>query len=137
MVRRMGGATQSTDRETAMQNWLFSLRPRAPMVDSNDPAAVRGAALFNSPAVGCFGCHSGTSLTNNQSLVVGTTDASHPIQVPSLHGVGYRAPFLHDGRAATLADRFDPAIGGGNAHGTTSQLAPAEISDLIAYLQSL
>jgi len=44
---------------------------------------------------------------------------------------------LHDGRAATLRDRFDPAIGGGDQHGHTSQLSAAQLDDLLAYLASL
>jgi len=44
---------------------------------------------------------------------------------------------MHDGCAATLADRFDPACGGGDLHGKTSHLTPAETGDLVAYLKSL
>jgi hypothetical protein len=43
---------------------------------------------------------------------------------------------MHDGCAATLRDRFG-ACGGGDNHGHTSQLTPAELDDLIAYLESL
>jgi len=31
----------------------------------------------------------------------------------------------------------DPACTGGDHHGQTSQLAPSEIADLVAYLESL
>jgi hypothetical protein len=72
-------------------------------------------------------------MTNNASMDVGT---GGPFQVPSLLGVGWRAPFLHDGRAATLRDRFGPS-GGGNRHGVTSRLTPSQIDDLIAYLEVL
>jgi hypothetical protein len=45
---------------------------------------------------------------------------------------------MHNGCAPTLKDRFDKALcGGGDAHGTTSGLSPAEIQDLIAFLESL
>jgi hypothetical protein len=44
---------------------------------------------------------------------------------------------LHDGCAATLRGRFDPACGGGDLHGKTSQLNEAQIGDLLAYLESL
>jgi len=43
---------------------------------------------------------------------------------------------MHDGCAATLRDRFG-ACGGGELHGHTSQLTPAQIDDLVAYLESL
>jgi cytochrome c peroxidase len=57
-------------------------------------------------------------------------------QVPSLVGVSQRAPFMHDGCAATLRDRFGPC-GGGDKHGFTSQLTSAQITDLVAYLETL
>jgi hypothetical protein len=59
------------------------------------------------------------------------------MQVPSLIGVGYRAPLMHDGCAATLLDRFTPECGGGDNHGRTSQLSANDLNDLIAYMQSL
>jgi hypothetical protein len=43
---------------------------------------------------------------------------------------------MHTGCAATLAGRFDPSCGG-NAHGNTSQLSPDQVSDLIAFLETL
>ena len=59
-----------------------------------------------------------------------------PTQVPSLLGVGVRAPFMHDGCANTLLDRFDPACGG-SKHGEISDLDAARRADLVAYLESL
>jgi hypothetical protein len=43
---------------------------------------------------------------------------------------------MHDGCAAKLLDRFG-ACGGGDKHGHTSQLQPAQLADLVAYLRSL
>jgi cytochrome c peroxidase len=54
---------------------------------------------------------------------------------PSLRGVAVRAPFLHDGCAATLLDRFGPC--GGSGHGDVSGLDPAATNDLVAFMQSL
>jgi hypothetical protein len=55
--------------------------------------------------------------------------------------VGGRAPFLHDGCATTLTDRFGdrrvPTCGGGDLHGKTAHLTSAQIADLVAYLESL
>ncbi len=137
MVHRMGGVPESDSRKGALQQWLFSLTPPAPIIPASDAAATRGRALFESPDLGCTGCHAGPRLTNNQTVFVGTTDPGHSLQIPSLHGVGYRAPFLHNGCAVTLRDRFDPGCGGGDRHGHTSQLAETDVSDLIAYLESL
>jgi hypothetical protein len=55
--------------------------------------------------------------------------------VPSLLGIGNRPPYLHDGCAATLADRFGPC--GGASHGNTADLGPGQIADLVAYLETL
>lgn len=136
-VRRMGGASQTPERIDALARWLFSLRPLAPMREADADDVLRGKALFESREVGCATCHAGAVLSNNLSVHVGTTEPGHLLQVPSLVGIGYRAPFLHDGCAANLTDRFDPNCGGGDAHGTTSGLGEAEIGDLVAYLESL
>lgn len=135
-IGRMGGVHQSPDRMRRMTDWLFGLEPPTSMVEKSDPAAVRGKALFESAELGCAGCHAGSQMTDNLSYHVGTTDADHPLQVPSLRGIAYRAPFLHDGCAETLADRFDPTCGGGDMHGKTSQLSAGEVDDLVMYLKT-
>lgn len=133
-VKRMSGQPQSEARVAAISSYLGSL-PAAPRTPVADPdAALRGAALFLSDEVGCSVCHAGSRLTSAGSYDVGT---GGKFQVPSLNGLGTRAPYMHDGCAATLADRFDPACGGGDLHGKTSHLTPAEIGDLVAYLESL
>lgn len=63
---------------------------------------------------------------------VGTGGA---FQVPPLVGVSWRAPFLHDGCAATLADRFGSCAT--SAHGKTQALGTGDVADLVAYLESL
>jgi cytochrome c peroxidase len=134
-VQRMGGAQQTTERLNALGGWLFALHPSDPMRAANDPAVMRGHELFNASEVGCNGCHSGAKLTNNQTVDVGTGE---PLQVPSLVGIAYRAPFLHNGCAPTLRDRFDDtACAGGDRHGNTSQLSTGQVDDLVAYLESL
>jgi DNA-binding beta-propeller fold protein YncE/mono/diheme cytochrome c family protein len=132
LVGRMGGVHQSVPRASALQDWLFALQPPPAPRSADDAAALRGRALFEGAAQ-CGSCHSGAKLTDNRSVDVGTGE---PLQVPSLVGVAYRAPFIHDGCAATLRDRFDPACGG-DQHGSTAGLTGAEIDDLVAYLESL
>jgi hypothetical protein len=45
---------------------------------------------------------------------------------------------MHDGCAETLMERFtDPGCGGGDHHGHTSQLSPADLDDLVAFLSSI
>jgi cytochrome c peroxidase len=96
---------------------------------------LRGQALFEDARVGCSTCHAGALFTNDATVAVGTGQA---LQVPSLRGLAFRAPFMHDGCAATLRDRFGlTACGGGDQHGVTSSLATAQVDDLTAYLESL
>jgi CxxC motif-containing protein (DUF1111 family) len=128
----MSGAPLSGDLRGALEGWVRAIpAPRAPSwVDA--AAAARGQTLFESAQVRCASCHAGPSLTNNQTVDVGTGEA---LQVPPLVGVGWRAPFLHDGCAATLLDRFGSCATAG--HGDTSSLTAANLGDLIAYLDSL
>lgn len=133
-VNRMGGAMPDETNIAAMAHFLQSL-PALPVSKPLDPAAVkRGEEVFHDPKVACATCHAGPARTNNQTMDVGTGKA---FQVPSLVGIGDRAPFMHDGCAPTLRDRFTPECGGGDAHGKTSHLSEAEIADLIAYLETL
>ena len=135
-VKRMGGLHQSPERVAGLEHWLFSLVPPPALRASDDAAAQRGAALFASAETACSTCHSGPALTNNLSVLVGTS-AQVKLQVPSLLGIGQRAPFMHTGCAATLLDRFDPACGGGESHGHTAQLSLTQVADLTAYLETL
>lgn len=132
MTVRMSGPALAADQKGALQSWLFALPAPAKSGLLDDLAVARGKTLFDDSNVGCATCHSGPSLTNSATIDVGTGGA---FQVPSLIGVGARAPFLHDGSALTLRDRF--SVGGGDAHGHTSTLTEAQIGDLIAYLESL
>jgi cytochrome c peroxidase len=50
--------------------------------------------LFESDSVACATCHAGERLTDNRTYEVRTGAA---LQVPSLRGVAWRAPFIHDG----------------------------------------
>jgi len=59
------------------------------------------------------------------------------MQVPSLIDVIDRAPYMHDGCAATLMDRFTNPSCGGTTHGNVSSLSSADIDDLSTYLESL
>jgi mono/diheme cytochrome c family protein len=132
-IGRMGGVYQSNERLSALTRFLFSLQPPAAPVVTDEAAVERGRQLFQSADVGCGTCHSGEKLTNNRSVDVGTGGV---LQVPSLRGIVYRAPFMHNGCALTLRSRFDASCGG-SAHGKTAGLAPDAIDDLVAYLRTL
>lgn len=133
---RMSGSKLAPEQMEATLTWI-DRRPRSPASRGTaDTAAIeRGRVLFHEdPKLACASCHAGAKLTNNMTVDVGT---GGPLQVPSLLGVGDRAPFMHDGCAKTLADRFAPTCGGGDKHGVTSSLTAAQIADLVAYMESL
>lgn len=133
-VNRMGAAEPNEHERRALAEWMQSL-PALPVAKAVDTeAAARGAELFFDAKVGCSSCHGGDRFTNNATMDVGTGRA---LQVPSLIGVADRLPLMHSGCASTLRARFEPACGGGDKHGMTSQLSEAEIGDLIAYLEAL
>jgi cytochrome c peroxidase len=136
MMRRMGAMGQGAQRVDALRTWLENIPPvRATEALAQATGDVeRGRALFESEETMCASCHGGASGTNSTTVYVGTGIA---VQVPSLVGVSTRAPYMHDGCAATLFDRFDPTCGGGDMHGFTSQLGEADITDLVAYMLTL
>ncbi|MFO0550053.1 MAG: c-type cytochrome [Polyangiaceae bacterium] len=134
---RMGGQKQTPERIDALKTWLAEI-PRIPVMEQGatglDPAAVaRGKALFESSKTECATCHNGPALTNNKTVDVGT---GHAFQVPGLLGIRNRAPFMHDGCAASLHARFEPKCGG-TTHGKIDGLTEGEIDDLVAYMESL
>lgn len=133
---RMGGGKATDSQVASIGPWLDRVpAPKGLSTTTVDPGRVaRGKALFESNETRCASCHNDALYTNNTVQDVGTGGA---FKVPSLLGVGYRAPFMHTGCAATLAQRFDATCGGGDKHGHTSQLTAADIDDLVGYLETL
>jgi len=129
---RMSGPMLSQDAVIGTGTWMNAIA-RPPGIVTDAAAVARGQVVFQDPAHGCAVCHAGPQLTNGAVVDVGT---GGPFKVPALVGLAWTPPYLHDGRAPTLADRFG-AGGGGDQHGVTSTLTPSEQSDLIAYLDSL
>jgi mono/diheme cytochrome c family protein len=131
---RMAGPEIDRGQMAALVRWVDKV-PALKGGRHGDAAAIdRGQALFLSAAVGCATCHNGNDFTNGNSYDVGTGGT---FQVPQLHSLAARAPFMHDGCASTLAERFSSKCGGDVRHGNTSQLTQSEIGDLIAYLETL
>jgi DNA-binding beta-propeller fold protein YncE len=99
--------------------------------------ARRGKAIFDSDEVGCAGCHAGGASTDGLRHDVKSRapfDTHAAFDTPSLRFVGRTAPFFHDGRFATLHDLLVQSDG---KMGHTSQLSPADLDALEAYLSSL
>lgn len=137
MQGRMGGPVLNADQNAALANYIdkFPAMP-APANPSVSAAVIeRGQALFNDATVGCATCHSGPRFSNNQTMDVGSQDGY--LQVPSLLGVWARAPYLHDGCAKTMADRFTLACDKRSMHGNITGLTTADSLALSAYLETL
>jgi len=73
--------------------------------------AKAGMALFYSAHVGCSACHSGFNFSGNWRDAEGETGRASfarngtsetPLKVPSLRNVALTAPYMHDGRFASL-----------------------------------
>ncbi len=110
-------------------------------------SALRGRETFL--AAGCADCHPQGEFTD--STVTGTLHdvgtllpssgarlggALLGIDTPGLKGLWQTAPYLHDGRAATLAEIFTTYITNYRM-GTTSVLTPTELDDMVRYLLEL
>jgi YVTN family beta-propeller protein len=126
----------------AIDEWLKSLRPiPSPHLVKGKPnaAADRGRKLFNDRTVGCASCHPAGLSTDLRPYDVGTrskTDTVSAFDTPTLVEIWRTAPYLHDGSVPTLRE----VLTTGNRedrHGKTSHLSPAQIDDLLAYLQTL
>ncbi len=95
-THRMGGLGQSDARAAAFESWLFAAE-RAPAGTQVDEALrAEGEALFVD--LGCATCHSGSRMTNNQTVEI----RGKALQVPSLRRVALRPPYMHDGRSLDL-----------------------------------
>jgi len=131
---RMSGFDANDAQTDALSHWL-DRQPALHAAPTDVTAAERGKVLFESEEARCSQCHAGDRLTNNKTENVGT---GADLQVPSLKGVRFRAPLMHNGCASTLKERFTKAdCGGGDKHGKTSQLSADQINDLTAYLETL
>ncbi len=131
-VTRMGAAPPTSPVVASLSSFMESIpRPKVAAPAAMD-VMEHGRTLFNDAAIGCSNCHSGEALTNNTTVDVGTGGR---FQVPSLRGVSLRGPWMHDGCAATLKDRFGPC--GGKSHGNLAGLAPGDIDALVSYLGTL
>jgi DNA-binding beta-propeller fold protein YncE len=101
--------------------------------------ARKGRALFESPEVGCSGCHPAPLFTSLKTVDVGTRsalDRSDAFDTPTCVELWRTGPYLHDGSAVTLKDVLTTR-NLGDRHGRTSHLSDEEIDALVEYLLSL
>ena len=133
---------RSEEDAVAIDRYLESLEPiPSPYLERGklNAAAERGKKLFFSAETDCGRCHSGPYYTDTQSYNVGTKgplDQRAEFDTPLLNELWRTAPYLHDGRSATVRDVLttdNPQ----DQHGSTSQLTQEDITDLEAFLLSL
>jgi len=138
----------SEDMVRAVGAYLRSLQPVKRPV--HDPGAVRrGRELFFSRRVGCAACHPPPLYTDNRLHEVGTHGKFDFVNgpggrrtpqtafvTPSLVEIWRTAPYLHDGRYATLREVITVGNHAGR-RGRTSHLSEQQIGDLVAFLLSL
>jgi YVTN family beta-propeller protein len=119
------GRSLDLDNLTA---YLASLTGPATSPPGDEALVARGAALFES--LGCASCHAGESYTDGLTYDVGT---GGEFVTPTLRWLWLSAPYLHDGRAATLRELF--ILPG--AHQLLPSATPDDLDALEAYLLSL
>jgi cytochrome c peroxidase len=129
-LRGRSADDRTTDEITA---YLETLAPPPPLRSPEDPAALRGAALFETNR--CQACHRPPHYTSPGIKDVGLDDGPgghRAFNPPSLRGAGWSAPYFHDGRARTLRDALRV-----HTPGVRTPLTPGECDDLVAFLESL
>jgi YVTN family beta-propeller protein len=102
------------------------------------PQQERGRKVFES--ADCVSCHQPPLYTNLQRIDIGIgtgMDADKKFKVPTLIEIWRTAPYLYDGRAATLRDVFLPANDPQRLHGNAGSLSPEELDDLTSYMLTL
>jgi DNA-binding beta-propeller fold protein YncE len=140
------GASPELD---ALSAFVLSLTEvgRSPFRNSDGSftaSARRGRDVF--ARAGCPSCHAAPTFTNSATRELYNVGTQSPtsgnrlgaeltgIDTPTLKGLWQSAPYLHDGRAATLRDVFSIT---GDSMGTTSNLSSNELDDLVRYLLEL
>ncbi|MBL9129071.1 MAG: c-type cytochrome, partial [Verrucomicrobiales bacterium] len=142
-IRNSLFTVQPPEVPAAIDAFMDSLRPiPSPRLVGGklSASAERGKALFHSDAVGCAPCHRGEEFTDLKFHDVGTAgkydNPTNRFDTPTLIEVWRSAPYLHDGRAATLREVLT-TFNAKDEHGTTTHLTPAQIDDLVEYVLSL
>ncbi|MFC1762140.1 c-type cytochrome, partial [Planctomycetota bacterium] len=99
--------------------------------------AKRGKQLF--VRAGCASCHSGSLYTDLKSYDVGTgrdAQVGDKFDTPTLIETWRTAPYLYDGRAATMKDVVT-TFNKNDRHGKTGTLTEEELDALVEYVLSL
>jgi mono/diheme cytochrome c family protein len=140
-IRFIQFAVRPEEDAVAIDEYLKSLQPvPSPYLVKGElsAAAKKGKKVFDK--AGCAECHPAPLFSNCKQYDVGTTfvkmDQGKPLKTSTLVECWRTAPYLNDGRAATLKEvftKFNPE----DKHGKTSKLRPEELDQLIEYVRSL
>jgi hypothetical protein len=131
-VTRMGGTMPSPAEVDDLGRFLDGIPAPKPFARKESPDATAGRAAF--VKAGCESCHGGVKLGSNATVSVGKREAT---QVPSLIGVARRGPWMSDGCAQTMKQRFTDTACGGATHGHVESLTAVEVDALVEYLERL
>jgi cytochrome c peroxidase len=139
-IRHILFAVRPEEDAVAMDEHIKSLKPvPSPSLVNGElsEAAKRGQAVFEQAK--CADCHPGPLYTNLQPYDVGTgkrREEGMAFDTPTLVEIWRTAPYLHDGRAATIKDVLT-AANPDDRHGVTSDLTDEQLNDLAAFVSSL
>jgi len=139
-IRFIQFAERPEEDAVAIDEYLKGLKPvPSPQLVNGELSAEakKGKEIF--ARSGCIACHPQGLYTDLNEYDIGTTkglDKGKLVDTPTLVETWRTAPYLHDGRAATITDvltKYNP----GDKHGTTSTLSPDEIKQLEEFVSSL
>lgn len=131
------------DRGATIEAWLDTLPPPPTYVARDLPGERAGLDVF--VRSGCPDCHAAPGFTSLGLHAIESIFPDAPrrggvegrsLDVPSLRSVAVSAPYLYDGRAATL----EAVLGDANAtdrHGHTRVLSATDRAHLVTFLRSL
>jgi len=139
-IRYIQFAVRPEADAVAIDTYLKSLKPvPSPHLVRGklSKSAKRGEKLFKS--AGCASCHTGEFYTDGKKHNLGIgkwLDEGQSFDTPTLVEVWRTAPYLYDGRAATIEDMLKKH-NLEDKHGHTSDLTNKQIRDLAEFVLSL
>ncbi|MHC4433230.1 MAG: c-type cytochrome, partial [Planctomycetota bacterium] len=139
-IRHIQFAVRPEEDAVAIDEYLKSLEPvPSPFLVKGKLSrrARRGQKLFES--AGCASCHTGKLYTDLKTHDLGIgkwLDEGKSFDTPTLIEVWRTAPYLYDGRAATIEDMLKKR-NVDDKHGLTSNLTDRQIKDLAEFVLSL
>lgn len=132
-MKRLGGFGLDKTQTANLAAYVEMLpAPRTPTRSATQVAA--GKKVFDSAEAGCRSCHDGAQYTDQDKHKFSGTLAES--DTPSLVGLSASAPYFHDGSAATLEALLRDR-GAVHGMGDSSKLTDKQVTDLIAFLETL